>query len=157
MLSSSPSKSNAAASRQPRRARFAALTWTLVAFCALFVGGCSRLSGDHEAEEVDEQEVTMEQLMNESSDSPKPNRSKVANKQPVASHQIVADDFTRKPAVSEQRPRAENTARDRGSSAANSASTNPFTKARRAGLNKKTRVPTVDKSDEIPDAADVGL
>ena len=143
--------------RQPRRAEFAALAWMLVALCAVLGTGCSRLSGDHESEEVDEQEVTMEQLMNESNDSPKSKRSNAANKPPMVSSQVVADDSARKPTVAEQVPSTTSAARERAIPAANSASTNPFTKARRAGLNKRSRVPTADKSDDIPDAVEVGL
>jgi hypothetical protein len=157
MESSCKSKVIRDKTRQSRRAKRAALASTFVALCVVLGSGCSRLSGDHDAEEVDEQEVTMEQLMNESNDSPKPKRSTAANKPPVVSHQVVADDSAPKPAVAEPLPNAKSTARERAISAANSASTNPFTKARRAGLNKKSRVPTVDRSDEIPDAAEVGL
>ncbi len=156
MLSSWNSKSKAATLRQPRRVTFAALASSF-ALCAVFLSGCSRLAGDQEAEEVAESEVTMEQLMNESADSPKPKRSKAAAKQPSTSNLVVADDFAKKPAVAEPAVNAKSIARERASSAASSASTNPFTKARRAGLKKHSRVPTVDKSDDIPDAADLGL
>jgi hypothetical protein len=139
-----------------RRAQFAVLAWTLVASCAMLGSGCSRLAGDHEVEEVDEQEVTMEELMNESKDSSKPKRAKAVNKQPIISNQVVADDTSRKSAAADKTPSASTVARERAA-AAKSVSTNPFTKARRAGLNKSSRVPVVDKSDEIPDAADVGL
>ena len=95
--------------------------------------------------------------MNESNDSPKSKRSNAANKPPMVSSQVVADDSARKPTVAEQVPSTTSAARERAIPAANSASTNPFTKARRAGLNKRSRVPTAEKSDDIPDAVEVGL
>jgi hypothetical protein len=125
------------------------------------VTGCARLSGDHEADdETEQQAAKMERLLDDAPESLKDKAGKPDSKKSSAASSIVADDSIRKssPASNSRAMKSpsDTSFQERASSASVQRPANPFSQARRPGA-KKPRVPKIPKSDEIPNAADVGL
>jgi hypothetical protein len=127
---------------------------TAVALSALLLAGCSRLSGDHAAEQEEAQTANMQRLLDDAPESLKAKRATSAfGENEPSSGQTRAEDIGGAIA----RP-------DSGAAPANGAfavvpSARPKTAARPTtpSRSKKKSKAAARKADEIPDAAEIGL
>lgn len=120
---------------------------TLVALLsALLAAGCSRLSGDHAADQDDEQTATMERLLDDAPESlrRKPGAANAESNRSSATH-VVADDAER---VVPRPPRPVSQ---------KLAAEEPVTVAKPVARARPKKTPAAGKADDIPDAAEVGL
>lgn len=130
----------------------------VAAAAMLLTAGCSRLSGDHQAEAEAEETAKMERLLDDAPESLTAKQAKPASKQSQRrSSQVVADDAgtaaTQHNSDSFAMPPVTPTT---------TPTTKPKSKAsplsRPAGRSRpKNKKPAASNPDEIPDAADIGL
>lgn len=137
--------SNAAWHRASTARRFVQFAF-VASLATMLAAGCSRLSGDHEADRDEEQAAKMERLLDDAPESLRARKDKATvesrGERLSATVSDGGDKTTARPAAAEfSKP----------------TTAKPTSVARPATRSRPMRTPAANKADEIPDAAEIGL